>query len=170
MACERRRLGRGTVVSYCPSCSRMCWIGSGVWRSALATGVALTGLGLAGCGVEVPGLADPGAAFCLDPFVPGDVQPADRAPADGELAGVDPVVDDPGAAAELVGGFGDADLPFCGRRWRGGQRARAGSPAQAGGLGDPLVAARLDFVVPGDAEPAVLAAAGGQPGRVGSLG
>src|SRR5258708_35067151 len=111
----------------------MCWIGSGVWRPALATGVALTGLGLAGCGVEVPGLADPGAAFCLDPFVPGDVQPAARATAGGELAGVDPVVDDPGAAAELVGGFGDADLPFCGWSWRGGERVLGGGAGHDGG-------------------------------------
>src|SRR5260370_35578037 len=112
MGGERRRVGRGTVVSYRPSWRRMCWIGSGVWRSALATGVALTGVGLAGCGVEVPGLADPGAAFCLDPFVPGDVQPVARATAGGELAGVDPVVDDPGAAAGPVGGVRGAGLPF----------------------------------------------------------
>src|SRR5260370_34339262 len=110
MGGERRRVGRGTVVSYRPSWRRMCWIGSGVWRSALATGVALTGLGLAGCGVEVPGLADPGAAFCLDPFVPGDVQPVARATAGGELSGVGPGVDDPRAAAGLGGCFRVAEL------------------------------------------------------------
>ena len=113
-----------------------------------------TGLGLAGGRVEVPGLLDPGAAFCLNLVVPGNVQPAARAAAGGELAGVDPVVDDMNAAAELVGGFGDADLPVGGGRWRGGQRARAGSAAQVRGFGDPLVAAGLDAVVPRDAEPA----------------
>ena len=57
------------------------------------------------------------------------------------------------AAAELVGGFGDADLAVGGGRRRGGQRARAGSAAQAGGLGDQFLAAGADLVVPGDAEP-----------------
>src|SRR2546429_9956045 len=66
------------------------------------------------------------------------------------------------AAAEVVGGFGDADLAVGGGRGRGGQRARAGGAAQAGGLGDQFLAAGADLVVPGDAEPAALAAAGGQ--------
>src|SRR5207302_702267 len=66
------------------------------------------------------------------------------------------------AAAELVGGFGDADLAVGGGRRRGGQRARAGGAAQAGGLGDQFLAAGADLVVPGDAEPGALAAAGGQ--------
>ena len=70
----------------------------------------LAGLGLAGRRVEVAGLLDPGAAFGLDLVVPGDVQPAALAAVGGELAGFDPVVDDMGAAAELVGSFGDADL------------------------------------------------------------
>ncbi len=122
------------------------------WRRALTfpgCSVPLAGLGLAGLGVEVPGLLDPGAALGLHLFLPGDVQPVPRAAAGGELAGFDPVVDDIGAAAELVGGFGDADLAFGGGRWRGGQRARAGSPAQAGGLGDQFLAAGTDLGVPG---------------------
>src|SRR5512135_3543094 len=112
------------------------------------------GLGLARRRVEVAGLLHPGAASGLDLVVPGDVQPVARAAAGGELAGVDPVVDDMNAAAELVGGFGDADLAGGGGRWRGGQRARAGGAAQAGGLGDQFLAAGLNLVVPREAEPA----------------
>ena len=72
--------------------------------------VPLTGPGLAGGRVEVAGLLHPGAAFGLNLIVPRDAEPAALAAAGGELAGVDPVVDDMNAAAELVGGFGDADL------------------------------------------------------------
>src|SRR5271165_6373201 len=68
---------------------------------------------------------------CPHLVIPGDVQPAAVAAASGEFAGVDPVVDDTGAAAELVGGFGDAYLAAGGGRWRGGQRAGSGSAAQA---------------------------------------
>jgi hypothetical protein len=120
----------------------------------LGCSVPLTGLGLAGRRVEVAGVLDPDAASGLDLLVPGDVQPAARAAAGGELAGVDPVVDDMNAAAELVGGFGDADLAVGGGRERGGQRAGAGGAAQAGGLGDQFPAAGLDLVVPRDAQPA----------------
>jgi hypothetical protein len=115
--------------------------------------VPSAGLGLAGRRVEVAGLLDPGTASGLDLIVPGDVQPAAVAAAGGELAGFDPVVDDIGAAAELVGGFGDADLAVGGGRGRGGQRARAGGAAQTGRLGDQFLAAGADLVVPGDAQP-----------------
>src|ERR1019366_5822898 len=81
------------------------------------------GPGPADCGAEVPGLLGPGAAFGVNVLVPGDVEAVACAAASGELAGVDPVVDDPGAAAELVGGFGDADLAFGGGGGRGGQCA-----------------------------------------------
>src|SRR5260221_3960869 len=108
------------------------------WRRALTfpgCSVPLAGLGLAGLGVEVPGLLDPGAALGLHLFLPGDVQPVPRAAAGGELAGFDPVVDDISAAAELVGGFGDADLAFGGGRWRGRAPCAGGRPGPAGGLG-----------------------------------
>src|SRR5262249_17908470 len=85
------------------------------------------GLGLAGGRVEVAGLLDPGAAFGLHLFVPGDVQPAALAAAGGELAGVDPGVDDVGAAAELVGRFGDADLAVSGGGAGGGAGAAGGA-------------------------------------------
>src|SRR5689334_13238729 len=101
----------------------------------------------------MPGLADAAAAFCLDLLVPGDVQPVPGAAAGGELPGFDPVVDDAGAAAELAGGLGDADLAVGGGERGRGERARAGGPAQVGGLGDPAVAAGLGLGVPGDAEP-----------------
>src|SRR6266542_1418575 len=120
----------------------------------LAASVPLTGLGPAGRRVEVARLLDPGAASGLNLVVPGDVQPAALAAAGCELAGVDPVVDDIGAAAELVGGFGDAVLAVSGGRRRGGQHARAGGTAQPGGLGDQFPAAGPDLVVPPDAEPA----------------
>jgi hypothetical protein len=99
-------------------------------------------------------LLDPSTAFGPDLIVPGDVQPAARATADGDLAGVDPVVDDIGATAEPVGGFGDAYLALGGGGWRSGQCARAGGAAEAGGLGDQFLAAGLDLVVPREAEPA----------------
>src|SRR6516225_4192046 len=122
-----------------------------------------TGLGAAGGGIEMPGLADAAAALCLDLVVPGDVQPVPGAAAGAELPGFDPVVDDPGAAAELAGGFGDADLAAGGSGERGrGERAGTGGPAQVDGLGDPGAAAGLGLGVPGDAEPAGRAAAGGQ--------
>jgi fermentation-respiration switch protein FrsA (DUF1100 family) len=63
------------------------------------------------------------------PSVPGDVQPVPGAAADGELPGFDPVVDDAGAAAELAGGFGDADLAAAGSGERG-CRERAGVAAR----------------------------------------
>ena len=53
------------------------------------------------------------------------------------------------AAAELVGGFGDADLAVGGGRGRGGQRAGAGGAAEAGGLGDQFLAAGLDLLFDG---------------------
>src|ERR1039457_1967484 len=110
----------------------------------------------------MPGLADAAAALCLDLVVPGDVQPVPGAAASGELPGFDPVVDDAGAAAELAGGLGDADLAAAGGERGCGERAGAGAPAQVGGLGDPGAAAGLGLGVPGDAEPVSLAAAGGQ--------
>src|SRR6266568_1911435 len=111
----------------------------------------------------MPGLADAAAAFRLDLVVPGDVQPVPGTAAGGQLPGFDPVVDDAGAAAELAGGFGDADLAAVGSGERGcRERAGAGGPAQVGGLGDPGAAAGLGLGAPGDAEPAGGAAAGGQ--------
>ena len=90
----------------------------------------------------MPGLADAAAAFRLDLVVPGDVQPVPGTAAGGQLPGFDPVVDDAGAAAELAGGFGDADLAAVGSGERGcRERAGAGGPAQVGGLGDPGAAA-----------------------------
>jgi len=74
----------------------------------------------------MPGLADAAAAFCLDLVVPGDVQPVPGAAAGGELPGFDPVVDDAGAAAELAGGLGDADVAAAGSGERG-CRERAGT-------------------------------------------
>ena len=114
------------------------------------------GFGAPGSWVEMPGLADAAAAFCLDLVVPGDVQPVARSAAGVELPGFDPVVDDAGAAAELAGGFGDADLAvvFSGRGTRGcgGSVRGRGGPAQVGGLGNPG------------------AAAGPRPGRPGGAG
>ena len=111
----------------------------------------------------MPGLADAAAALCLDLVVPGDVQPVPGAATGAELPGFDPVADDPGAAAELAGGLGDADLAAGGSGERGrGERAGTGGPAQVDGLGDPGAAAGLGLGVPGDAEPAGRAAAGRQ--------
>ena len=93
-------------------------------------------------------MLDPGAAFGLNLIVPRDVQPAALAAARDEFAGVDPVVDDMDAAAELVGGFGDADLAVGSRGGGRGQRARARGAAQASGLGDQFLAASADLVAP----------------------
>ena len=80
----------------------------------------------------MPGLLDPALMVSLDLLVPGDVQPVARAPASGQLPGFDPVVDDPGAAAQPVGGFGDADLAVGGwERGRGEGAGRAVRPRWA---------------------------------------
>ena len=107
-------------------------------------------------------MLDPGAAFCLDLVVPGDVQAAARTVAGVKLPGFDPVVNDAGAAAQAVGRFCDADLLGGGGRWRGGELAGAGGPAQVGGLLDSAAAGGLGLGVPGNAESAGRAAAGGQ--------
>src|SRR5258708_17761407 len=69
------------------------------------------GGGCAGAGgpAQVRGLPDPGAAAGLDLIVPRDAEPATGA-AGGQLCGVEPVVDDAGAAAEPAGGLGHGDL------------------------------------------------------------
>src|ERR1017187_9811346 len=93
------------------------------WRGAptcSAASASPAGPGAPGGGVEVPGLVDAAAAFCLDLVVPGDVQPGPGAAAGAELPCFDPVVDDPGAAAEPAGGFGDADLAVGSGGRRGG--------------------------------------------------
>src|SRR6516225_11401553 len=83
----------------------------GRWhRHSLAASASLAGLGAPGGGVEVPGLLDPALAVGLDRLVPGDAEPAGGAAAGGELPGVDPVVDDAGAAAQPSGGLGHGDL------------------------------------------------------------
>src|SRR6516164_8532467 len=64
----------------------------------------------AGGPAQVGGLGDPGAAAGLGLGVPGDAEPAGRAAAGGQLPGVDPVVDDAGAAAQPPGGLGHGDL------------------------------------------------------------
>src|SRR5437588_672606 len=64
----------------------------------------------AGGPAEVGGLGDLGAAAGLGLGVPGDAEPAGGAAAGGQLPGVDPVVDDAGAAAQPPGGLGHGDL------------------------------------------------------------
>ena len=71
-------------------------------------GSVAAGPGAPGCGVEVPGCGDAVAAGGLDAVVPGDAQPVSRAAPRVELPGLDPVVDDAGAAAQPSGGLGDA--------------------------------------------------------------
>src|SRR5712692_1173154 len=146
------------TAAYAGSLSRACQAAP----TFLAASASPSGPGAPGSGAEVTGLLDPAAALCLDLVGPGDVQAAARTVAGVQFPRFDPVVDDAGAAAQAVGGFGDADLVAGGGRGRGGERAGAGGPAQVGGLGDPAVAAGLDLVVPGEAEPVSLAAAGGQ--------
>ena len=55
-------------------------------------------------------MLDPVLAVGLELLVPGDAEPAGGAAAGGELPGVDPVVDDAGAAAQPPGGLGYGDL------------------------------------------------------------
>src|SRR6266545_5249328 len=104
------------------------------------------GLGASGCGVEVPGFGDAATAVDLGLFGPGDAESVAGSAACGELAGLDPVVDDAGAAAEPGGGVGDADLCI-------GVGVRGGD---AVGVPDPLDGR--------DVERAPVA--GGQPGGV----
>src|SRR5260370_13030903 len=131
----------------------------------LAASASPSGRGARGAGGEVAGLLDAAAAFCLDLVVPRDVQAGARAVAGVKFPGFDPVVNDASAAAQAVGGFGDADLVAGGGRWRGGGLAGAGGPAQGGGLLDPAGGARLQLVAPGGAPPGSLAPAGGVVGR-----
>src|SRR5260370_21970087 len=114
----------------------------------LAASASPSGPGAPGAGAEVTGLLDPAAAFCLDLVVPRDVQAAARAVAGVKFPGFDPVVNDAGAAAQAVGGFGDADLVAGGGRWRGGGRAGAGRPAPGGRPPCPPGAARLPSGAP----------------------
>jgi hypothetical protein len=60
------------------------------------------GRGPADGGVEVSGFGDAATAFGFDLLSPGDAQPIGAA-AGGEFAGLDPVVDHAGAAAEAGG-------------------------------------------------------------------
>src|SRR6266702_297405 len=97
--------------------------------------------GAAGGRVEVPGFGDAAPAGGLGLVVPGDAEPVARTAPRVELGGLDPVVDDAGAAAEAAGGLGDADLagrirrrgrdglpgPRSARRWRRcASRSRSG--------------------------------------------
>ncbi len=92
-------------------------------------------------GVEVPGSGDALAAGGLGAVVPGDAEPVSRAAPRLELPGLDPVVDDAGAAAQPVGGLVDADLAVL-MRGRGGD---------AVGVADPLHGLDVErAAVPGD--------------------
>ena len=70
--------------------------------TALGGQRAGAGFGAAGGGVEVAGFGYAATAFGFDLLGPGDAQPVAGAAAGGEFAGLDPVVDDAGAAAEAV--------------------------------------------------------------------
>src|SRR5271169_7219271 len=74
---------------------------------------SLPGLGAPGFGVEVPGSGQAGTAAGLDVVGPGDAQPVAGAAAGIELPGLEPVVDDAGAAAQPAGGLGDAEFAGC---------------------------------------------------------
>src|SRR5262249_56658549 len=56
------------------------------------------------------GLRDAGLAAGLDLAGPGDAEPVAGAAAGGELPCLEPVVDDACAAAQPVGGLGDAEF------------------------------------------------------------
>jgi hypothetical protein len=58
----------------------------------------------------VAGLAGAPTALGLDVVGPADAEPVAGAAAGGEFAGLDPVVDHAGAAAQAPGGVGHADL------------------------------------------------------------
>src|SRR5271157_2802733 len=74
---------------------------------------SLPGLGAPGFGVEVPGSGQAGTAAGLDVVGPGDAQPVAGAAAGIELPGLEPVVDDAGAADQLAGGLGNAEFAGC---------------------------------------------------------
>src|SRR6266542_1183582 len=84
--------------------------GTDSFRGVLCRSASFPGCGAPGGGVEVPGIGDAGSAFDLDAVGPGDAEPVAAAAACVELAGLDPVVDDSGAAPEAPGRVGDADL------------------------------------------------------------
>src|SRR6185437_15243964 len=94
----------------------------------------------AGAGAEVAGCGDALAACGLGGAVPGDAEPVSWSAPGGELPGLDPVVDDAGAAAQLAGRVGDADLAV-GVGCRGGD---------AVGVADPLDGLDVEWAaVPG---------------------
>ena len=69
----------------------------------------------------------------LDLLGPGDAEPVAGAAAGGEFAGLDPVVDHAGAAAEPCGGVGNADLAV-GIGVRGGDVVGVADPLDGFGV------------------------------------
>src|SRR5258707_6405399 len=92
----------------------------------------------AGGPAQVRGLPDSGAAAGLDLIVPRDAEPAARA-AGGQLSGVQPVVDDAGAAAEPLSGLGRGDLAGS-IRCRRGDLVSVADPLDGLDVGRPAVA------------------------------
>src|SRR6478609_3025856 len=86
------------------------------------------GCGVSGRWVEMAGFGDAASALGLDTVGPEDAEPVPGSAAGGELAGLDPVVDDADVHAEPFGGVGDADLA-------GGVGVRSGDMV---GVPDPL--------------------------------
>src|ERR1019366_1481850 len=106
----------------------------------------LPGPGAAGGGGEVAGFGDAVAAGGFGLVVPGDAEPVAGAAPGVELSGLDPVVDNSGAAAEPPGGLGHGDLAV-GAGGRGGDVV---------GVADPLDGLDVERA----------AVAGDQPGGV----
>jgi hypothetical protein len=92
------------------------------------------------------GFGDAASALGLDAVGPEDAEPVPGSAAGGELAGLDPVVDDADVHAEPFGGVGDADLA-------GGVGVRSGNMV---GVPDPLDGFGVERA----------AVSGGQPGGV----
>jgi hypothetical protein len=105
------------------------------------------------------GFGDPGgrgdaiAAGLLDVVGEGDGPAARGVAAGGQVAALEPVVDDVGADAEVVGDGGDGQLAGA-ARWCSGVVA-----GQLAGAGDAIAAGLLDVVGEGDGPSAVVAAA-----------
>src|ERR1035441_1705976 len=142
------------------------WQAAWVTLTSLPPSAGNAGAGVPGaCGygrpgpAQVGGLGDPGAAAGLCLGVPGDAEPAGGAAAGGQLPGVDPVVDDAGAAAQLPGGLGHRDLA----------RAVRIRDRDLVGVADPLDRIDVEWpavacAVPGGVQPGdQLVVAGGRP-------
>ena len=117
----------------------------------------------AGGPAQVGGLGDPGPAAGLDLVVPGDAEPVAQAAAGGQLLGVDPVVEDRGAAAQPPGGLGHGDLAGAVGVWHG-DLVRVADPLDGSDVEWPAVAGAVSPAASSCRDQVVVAGGRPEPG------